>query len=277
MFNDHKHETVESRNEKFVEQTATKIWLEVPSQENPYIAESAYCFGYDVLELMEKRSFVDVFYLLFKGELPSQSASKLLELLMIALINPGPRHPATRAAMNAGVGKSLPQHILPIGLSVMGGEYLGVGAMESAMRFIRANQKCDPCAVYEAYIEPFTTVPLENADKINTIIPGLGRVYGGIDRVVEKISKQMVSFSDAGSSLKWVVKLAEQLSGCNVGLLPSGLAAAVFSDLGFHPKSCAVLFQLMSAPGIAAHGLEISNKPITAMPFVPDNAYFIER
>jgi citrate synthase len=33
---------------------------------------------------------------------------------------------------------------------------------------------------------------------------------------------------------------------------------------------------LLSAPGLVAHGLEMANKPITAMPFVKDENYVIE-
>ena len=61
-----------------------------------------------------------------------------------------------------------------------------------------------------------------------------------------------------------------------MGWLSVGVAAAVFADLGFHPRYGAGLFQLLSAPGLLAHGMEQANKPITAMPFVSDNAYVID-
>src|SRR3982750_4204076 len=127
---EYKHEQVRSRNEPFAQRTATRIWHEEPSGDNPYIARSALCHGYDLFELMDKRSFVDVFYLLFRGELPSKADAQLLQTLMIALINPGPRHPATRAAMNTGVGKTDPVHILPIATAVLGGQHAGSGDVE---------------------------------------------------------------------------------------------------------------------------------------------------
>lgn len=136
-----KHTKVKSRNEAFVDKTLTKIWQEQASDDNPYIASSAHCHGYDIFELMKKRSFIDVLFLMFRGELPNKNDSELLESLMIGLINPGPRHPATRAAMNVGVGKSDVNNILPIGSAVLGGELLGGLAVEAAMRFYRKNQK----------------------------------------------------------------------------------------------------------------------------------------
>ena len=35
------------------------------------------------------------------------------------------------------------------------------------------------------------------------------------------------------------------------------------------------LFQLLAAPGLLAHGLEMANKPLSAMPFVSDDNYHL--
>ncbi|MEO0444355.1 MAG: citrate synthase, partial [Pseudomonadota bacterium] len=78
-----KHQQVRSRNEKFAEKTATRIWSEQATEDNPYIAESALCHGYDLFELVDQCSFVQVLYLLYRGELPSKDQEKLLESLMI--------------------------------------------------------------------------------------------------------------------------------------------------------------------------------------------------
>ena len=141
MSEEQRQDQVRSRNDAFVARTATRIWSEQASDHNPYNAARALCHGYDLFELMEKRNFVDVFFLLFCGELPTKSQAELFQALMIALINPGPRHPATRAAMNAGIGKSNPLHILPIAASVFGGDYMGAGEIDSAMRFFQDQKK----------------------------------------------------------------------------------------------------------------------------------------
>jgi citrate synthase len=61
-----------------------------------------------------------------------------------------------------------------------------------------------------------------------------------------------------------------------MGWLAPGIAAAVFVDIGLHPRSGAGLYQLIHAPGLFAHGLELANKPLTAMPFIKDEDYTIE-
>ena len=84
---------IKKRALKFDSKTITKIWQEIPSDYNPYLTEEIRCHGYDLFELIKKKSFVDVLFLLFVGELPTKEQTLLLETLLIGLINPGPRHP----------------------------------------------------------------------------------------------------------------------------------------------------------------------------------------
>ncbi len=262
-------EKAQSRNHAFSKKTTTRIWKETPCDDNPYITESVLCHGYDLYELMNKCSFSDMFYLLFRGELPKPNDSKLLETLMIALINPGPRHPATRAAMNAGVGKTMPVHILPIAMSVMGGDYLGGGEIEPAMHFLRKQQKNDPITVANTLLNDYN-----NGD---SIAPGFGKRFGGIDVMSQHIIEQLLLLEGSKPILEWAEQFAKALQSNGIGWLTTGVAAAVFCDLGFQPKSGGVLFQLLSAPGLAAHGLELGYERITAMPYISDEDYVIEK
>ena len=272
---EHQHDPVRSRNEPFVARTATRIWCEQASADNPYIATHALCHGYDLFELMAKRSFVDVFYLLFRGELPSKADTQLLQTLMIALINPGPRHPATRAAMNAGVGKSDPVHILPIAAAVIGGEHEGAGIVEPAMRFLRKQQQRDPQQFFIEVMPQFAA--LTTIDEQRLLLPGFGAHYGGANLLAKNIALQLCELEAAGTALHWGCQFAAQLETQGIGWTMPGIAAAVFADLSFQPRVGGSLFQLLSAPGLVAHGIELANKPITAMPFVSDENYVIER
>ncbi|HEY8939190.1 MAG TPA: citrate synthase [Cellvibrio sp.] len=268
-----KHDQVRSRNEPFVAKTSTRIWQETPSIDNPYIAREASCYGYDLLELMSKRSFADVFYLLFRGELPTPDEAQLFEALMIGLINPGPRHPATRAAMNVGVGKTNPLHILPIASAVLGGDYLGGGELENAMRFLRKHQ----ASSIPELVMPWTNAGASPENLAGHGIYGFGQKYGGVDLLTRSIAEQLLALPGAGNCLRFGQQLAEALNPYGIGWSSTGVAAAVFADLGFHPRAGGCLFQLLGAPGLVAHGLELANKPITAMPFVSDDNYVIER
>ncbi len=265
-----KQRQVKRRDEKFTCRTATRIWQEVPSADNPYLAESCRCHGYDILELAQKRGFRDVLYLLFQGELPTPEQAKLLESLLILCINPGPRHPATRATMNAGVSRTFPVHLLPIGLSILGGEApAGAAAVTQAMHFMRKNADKPP----EQVLEEALVAAAPNSSPPN--IPGFGTRFGGIDPFAKRVAGHLLTVAPSAKVLLWGDALARLLDCHGQGWLLGGIAAAVFCDLGFHPRIGAALFQLISAPGILAHGLELANKPITAMPFLDEEHYVI--
>ncbi|GAB4346518.1 MAG: hypothetical protein Kow0089_23920 [Desulfobulbaceae bacterium] len=264
------HLKIEKRDLHFVNRTETRITDEEPSPDNPYLAETCRYFGYDLLELARKRSFADVVFLLLSGELPTPEQGSLLETLMVSFINPGPRHPATRAAMNAGVGRTFPAHILPIGLSVLGGSHLGGEEVTAAMRFLRLQKKKEPAEVAVALLEEQGR-PAEGDWRI---APGFGSRFGGIDPIPQKIANLLFTMPGSGSALEWGQEFVLALASRELGWLATGVCAAVFCDLGFHPRVGPGLFQILSAPGILAHGLELANKPMTAMPF-PDEEHYI--
>jgi citrate synthase len=263
---------IQSSDEGYTERTATRISYETPAQHNPYITENVRYYGYDLFELMQKRSYVDVLFLLFQGELPSQQQAKLFEALLIALINPGPRHPATRAAMNAGVGKTRPAHILPIGLAVSGGAWLGGNEVSESMQWLKSHRNEDAQGVAKILLAD--TQSAKEGDM--HIAPGFGSRFGDIDLIPQKLIEQLAERPGSGHFLSWAKDFSRVLHDHKMGCLITGVAAATLLDLGFHPRAGAGMFQLMSAPGLLAHGLELSNKPRTAMPFLDDERYFIE-
>lgn len=259
------------RNLKFAARTVTRIWQEEPSGANPYLAAGCRCHGYDLLELSSKKSFVEVLFLLLTGELPSLQQTELLNAVMVAFINPGPRHPATRAAMNAGVGKTFGTHILPIGLAVLGGSHLGGEEVTAAMRFFRTQRQNDPALVAAALLD--TTKPPSEGD--HHLAPGFGSRFGGIDPMPGKIASFLGGLAASGDTMRWGADFAAAIAPYGMGWLAPGVCAAVFCDLGLHYRNGAGLFQLLAAPGLLAHGLELSNKPTTAMPFLDEEHYVI--
>jgi len=266
------HQQVKKRDEEFSTKISTRIWDESPSDENPYIASHARCHGYALTALVEKSTLIETLYLLFRGELPDKKEALLLEKLMIFLMNPGPRHPATRAAMNAGIGKTEPEHILPIGLTILGGVHLGAGEIETSMRFLRKNFK-KPAEDVITMLLKESTAPVEGDWHI---APGFGSRYGSIDIIPNEMASYFSGLNDEWRILKWGCEFSQGLAPHQIGWLATGVAAAVFSELGFQPRYGAGLFQLLCAPGLLAHGMEQSNKPMTAMPFIKDDDYVIE-
>ena len=259
-----------SRNEAFVAKARTKIWKEIPDADHEYLATATSCFGYSQEALLEKGyGITDMLFLLTQGELPGSSQRKLLDALGVALSNPGPRHPATRAAMEAAVSKTRPRHLLPISLMVLGGDH-AAGGVEPAMRFLRLNWKRAPEQLFDSTLDTY-----EGPEGDVEFLPGFGPHYeareilhGNLGRAIKRNFAEMnLPFLD------WSLKMDELLRGTSCALRSPGLAAAVLLDLGFHPRAGVALYQYLCAPGLIAHGIEMSNQPITSMPFVADENY----
>lgn len=266
---------VERRNQQFAERIETRIWLEQPADGNPYAVSAAHCHGYNLQDLLRHCSYWEFIYLLLTGRRCDRDQQTLLEKLGIALANPGPRHPATRAVMAAAVSKTETGNILPLGLAVLAGSHLGAGEVGDSMYFLRRALKRDAAAEAE---QCAAAAGSQNAARRDMHpAPGFGTRFGGSDVLAQALAAQLLALPGAGRNLAWADQFARGLEhhGSGGWLMP-GLAAAAFLDLGFHPRMGPQLFQWLSAPGLMAHAEEMANKPLGAFPFVEDDKYFID-
>lgn len=260
---------VERRDTTFSEKISTKIWSETASQDNPYVAEKCLVHGYDLLDITRNLSFSESIFLNIRGSLPSQEQLDLFNALLSGLSNLGPRHAAVRAVMNAAVSKTKIQNLLPLGLAIAGGDFLGAAEVEQSIKFISKNINKSPAQLATSLIENYQEDSEENA----VIAPGFGARFGQADPVCAQLADALVKFSASGRSLLWASDFCDALAAKKFGWYITGVAAATFCDLGFTPKASAGLFQLAIAPGMLAHGLEMSGKPLTTMPFIDDSNY----
>lgn len=264
--------TKQKKHFNYVEKASTSILYEEPSPTNPYLSEKQYLFGYDIESLIDKKDFVDVLFLMFKGELPSPVQKEKLETLMIGLCNLGPRFPGIRAAMTAGVSKTRPSNLLPLGLNVQSGKINGSEEVEESYKFLVKNRTREvDDVIKEMNIEKSST---KEGDI--RIAPGFGSLFGGIDLITEKLAYRFLEMDDCGKSIKWASSFVKKAKLESIGWLSTGLVAAVLSDMEFGARESAGMFQLIIAPAILCHGLEQTHKPITSMPFLKDEDYFYE-
>ncbi|MGQ0709836.1 MAG: hypothetical protein ACT4NV_08810, partial [Rhodoferax sp.] len=116
------------------ERIHTRIWRELPEPNNPFATQAAFCHGYDVYgEMLGRAHWVDMLYLLLRGEAPSAAQAAALEVLAVALANPGPRDPSVHAAMCSGVAGSTAAASLMAALSVGAGRCGGAREVFDAM------------------------------------------------------------------------------------------------------------------------------------------------
>lgn len=250
---------VRHRDQAYAEKYRTSIWREENDDPNPFVETGLYCHGYSLEELVDKINYPDMVFLMIKGELPTADQAQFLRRLFVAFSHPGLRNEATRAAILAGVGKTLSSHVLPIGMLVYGGEKTGAGDVESSMRFFRKNSKKEVGEVAHS----------------SSSLPGFGSYYGSKDKMAETICNWLQLCEMDTPHLFWANRFAEALHKNNpdTGLTKAGVAAAAFCDLGILPRYGIGLLQLISAPGVLAQGMEHANKQPTVLPFVPDEQY----
>lgn len=252
---------VRHRGDQYAEHYRTAIWSEINDHDNPFIDTDALCHGYPLEQLVAGVSYPEMIFLMLKGDLPSESELVFLNRLLVAFSHPGVRHDATRAGVQAGVGKTLPSHCLPIALLVYGGDN-AAGRVEDCMRFFTRSRR-KPVASF-----------VEEAQK--TRPPGFDAYYASVDVMAGKIAGWLCASELATPSLDWAVEFAAAMTekgGETAGWTRPAIAAAAFCDLGFRPRYGPGLLQMMAAPGLLVQGMEHANKPATVLPFVDDADY----
>lgn len=116
------------------------IWFEEPEPNDAFTCRAAYCHGYDVYGgMLGSARWVDMLYLLFRGEAPTPPRAFALEVLAVALANPGPRGGSVHAAICSGVGGSPAAATLTAALAVGAG---GAGGAREVFRAMQAWQSC---------------------------------------------------------------------------------------------------------------------------------------
>jgi citrate synthase len=232
----------------------TRIWQEEPEPDNPFATRAAYCHGYDVYgEMLGQSSWVEMLYLLFRGEKPSISQTKLLEALAVALANAGPRDAAVHAAMCGGVGGSTSASCLMAALAV------GAGQLSGGREIFLSMQAWNNCGTDIGTWQQHLAAP---ADKAASIWPSPEHPPGfephGVSTTtpVKQTLACLAGLSDK-PLLPWLeVNLLNLESAAKRPLSLSGVAAAAFNDLDFTPEQGEILYLLLRLPGAAAHALE---------------------
>lgn len=263
--------TESSRETPFPERVRTRIWEELPQPGNAFLARGARCHGYAHEALVRGVAPVEALYLLLRGELPAPHARRLLERFLVAFCNPGPRHAATRAVMNAAASGTRNAALPAIGMALLGGADLGSAEVDAAARFIARHRGRDPAALATERIAAREDAAEPRADR--RVAPGFGTLAGDIDPCAAALAAPLLELAGADGPLAWAARFADALASAGCGWLLPGVAAATTLELGFAPRAAGLLFQYAALPGLIAHALEVAGRGPAAMPFVPDSRY----
>ncbi|RZU38358.1 citrate synthase [Fluviicoccus keumensis] len=245
----------------------SKIWQEEAEADNPFAAHACYCHGYDVYgDVLGKAGWAEYLYLLFRGERPSPSQARMLDALMVALANRGPRDPAVRAAMNGGVGGSTAAGSLMAALAVGAGQYGGAHEVCLAMQL---------WAKGGLQLEAWETALGQLSDNRNVDIwlpvehaPGFDPNGESCPTPVRQTLAYLAHLETAGP-LGWLMREREALEAlAGAPLAMTGVVAAALFSLGFSPEQGEMLFLFSGLPGAAVHALEQQETGWRKFPFV---------
>lgn len=266
------------------ESIRTAICFEQCSESNPFVAEKTLWHGYDAEQLGANRDWSEILFLLTQGELPSPEQNQLLNRLMIALANPGPRDAAVRAAMNCAVGKTPLPTILTTGLTVRGGMAEGAMFVEAAMRLLHGQlpaidreesaQKSYAHQLIANYRQFWRDHKDDEIVPWPEIVPGFGLYYGETDPRVASLLTRIEDHSGRFLTLAKDIEAILSAQEEPVYLTLSGLAAAILCDLGFSPEHGAGIYMIAGSAGILAHGVEQLPRNWNEYPFWADPSYY---
>ncbi|MEC5396565.1 hypothetical protein [Uliginosibacterium sp. H1] len=246
-------------------QLSTRIWQETASADSAYQAEVARCHGYDVYgELLGRITWPQMLLLMLTGELPTATQAALASDLMVALANPGPRHPAVHAAMAGAVGGSPAAACLQAALAVGAGRAGG------------AREVFEAVTAWRACKGDFTALPTMLETTQNEALdiwprhaswPGFGPYDATTPLPVRQAIAQLARHVPDGA-LSYLDRHETALrSLAGEGLNFCGVSAAASFDLGLDAAQAEMLHLLLTLPGAAAHALEQRTTHYKAFPY----------
>jgi citrate synthase len=239
----------------------TSIWKEEAGKDNPFYPETSRCRGYDFYgELLGACDFIQILYLLLRGEIPGERQRDHLNLLLGAVINPGPRDPAVHIAMAGAVSGVPTGSALGAGLAVAQGSVEGGAAVEETMRWLLLCRET---------LLPATDRTAEMAEFLGRIsdpahwepvfgkpapLPGFGRLYGERDGQAVRLIGLLKERGFAGFFIRLLLTAERRLDPRTNGWIRLyGAFAASLLDLGFTPEQGNGLFLMARSGGMLAH------------------------
>ena len=210
--------------------------------------------GYPVEQLIGTASFVDMIWLLLRGDLPTPAQTALLEHALVAAVDHGPQAPsiaAARMAATCGVGLN---SALASGVGLLGDVHGGAGQQCLAILDDLADADDLPAAV--------TDVLADHRSR-GAHVPGFGHRFHPVDPrrdpLVAAVEAAVADGTVEGGHLAAALEIERRLAEGRDRPVPmniDGATAIVYGELGFDPEVSRGLFCLSRSVGILAHAWE---------------------
>ncbi|UES53687.1 citryl-CoA lyase [Roseibium aggregatum] len=216
--------------------------------------------GYPIQELIGNVSFVEMIWLMVRGDLPSRAQAQLLEAALVAAVDHGPQAPSiaiSRMAITCGGDIN---NAMASAINVLDDIHGGAG--QGAL------------LIYREILEQMETgTDLQQATEMvlrpkidaRQPIPGFGHRYHPVDPRTVRLTELVESARDEGVISGEFLKIAQSveawLAVAKNKVLPmniDGITAAIYGELGFDAALARGLFILSRSIGILSHAYEQS-------------------
>jgi citryl-CoA lyase len=213
-----------------------------------HVGHETYIRGYRLLDLVGNLSFAQAIYLILKGELPTEKESKMMEAMLVSIIDHGIAPPSAIAARAVASGGNSLNVGVAAGVLAFGSAH--GGALEDAMRFLQEGVKSGRS------VEEIVKEYLENKKPI----PGYGhRYYKDFDPRTKRLMDIAKELGFYGPHCKFAEDVEEEISrqkGKRLVLNVDGAIAAIASEMGFDWRLGKGFFIIGRVSGLVAHVYE---------------------
>lgn len=218
-------------------------------------AEKINVRGYRIEDLIGRASLGAAIYLLLLGEAPPPNHARLLEAILISVIDHGVRPPSTIAAVTiANTGASLNASVAAGILAI--NKYHG-GAIEDAMRVLsqaiqtREAENIDAERAAAKIIAVYKT----RGERVS----GFGHRFHQADPRTVRLFELAKELGVAGKYVEQAVafeKILSQTTGKNLPINADGAIAALLCEMNFPFKMANGIFMIARVAGLVAHAVE---------------------
>jgi citrate synthase len=214
--------------------------------------------GYNIAELMGRKTFAEVTYLILKGELPTEAEGKMMDAILASSIDHGVTPPSSIAARVVMSGGN------PLNAAVAGGiltigESHG-GAIEQCARILQewARRDGEPETVARDLLRDLA------ARKIR--MPGFGHRLHNVDPRTVRLFElaDHLKFSGIHQKFAKAIEAVFLKDGKELPINVDGAIAAVISDMGFDWRLGKGFFIISRTVGLVAqaHEERVREKPM---------------
>jgi len=214
--------------------------------------------GYNLVEMIGRKSFGDMLYLLFARDLPKGNEGKMIEAILVASCEHGLATPSTNAARSVASGGVPLQAAVAAGIIGLG-DFHG-GAIEQCAKMLQENISEAKEKGFEKTAQRIITEYRASKKRILGYGHGIHapedprkvRLYGYAREL--GLAKDHIEFSEI------IESQLKALTGKTLPINVDGAIGAIISDLGIHWTFGKGFFLIARAAGLAAHVQEEHSK-----------------